>query len=301
MAKKEIPQTLLEKAQDVYARLLTSEGESLSRAAILEILGDEYSAYYTFVVQGLAEIKKVVRKRGAGGGVTVNQGVQGLVKELRTDNIKSLTRYFKEAPLQVTIAEAPASTPKQEQKLESEFYKPLQDYLERSGLYEHVCINGSLAGSKWENADLAAVSYENELKFHPSIGMRLTAFEVKRGFPTIENIQQAAAYLLFAHSSYIVYYDDRFRGTNIDIPVARLRDEGLWDLITTFGLGTIVSYRAQEKGTNLYFQMIREAPIQQPQLLMIEKGIELWLNKETKKAIRTTLARQMQKTSSLIE
>ena len=301
MAKKEITQTLLEKAQAVYTKLLISEGESLSKSDILDILGDEYSSYYTFVVQGLAEIKKVISNRGAGGRVTVNQGIQGLVKELRADNIKSLTKYFKDAPLQVTIAEDPASTPKQEKKLEAEFYKPLQDYLERSGLYEHICINVGLAGTKWENADLAAISFENELKYHPSIGMRLIAFEVKRGFPSIENIQQAAAYLLFAHSSYIVYYDDRFRGTNIDIPVARLRDEGIWDLITTFGLGTIVSYRAQAKGSNLYFQTVREAPAHKPQLLMVEKGVDLWLSTEAKKTVRTVLARQMQKTSSLIE
>lgn len=301
MAKKDLTETLIAKTEDVYSRLITSSDESLTKAEIIEILGAEYGAYYTFVVQGLADLKKAVRNRGYHGGITVNYGIKGLRQKLTDSNRKALVQYFGDAPLQTTQEEKPVASEKQDAKLEADFYNPLKDYLERSGLYEIVSVNPKLQGSKWENADLASVSYETDLRYHSTVDLRLNAFEVKRGFPSVENIQQTAAYLLYANASYICYYDDRFKGTNIDLVVQRLRDEGIWDLLITFGLGAIVSYRAQEKGSNLYFQTVREAPLHPVEPIRIERGIELWLDEPARSLIRKELVRQTQRISTLLD
>ncbi|TGL55278.1 hypothetical protein EHQ61_00785 [Leptospira wolffii] len=302
MAKQtDIKELLIEKTKEIYNSLLTSENQTLTKSQILDLLGTDLQSYYTYIIQGLTELKKVTRNQGYHGGISVNYGIKGLRQELNVANLNNLSLYYKKLDIEVTEdVEKPVSI-KQEEKLEESFYPHLKDYLERTGLYEIVDINPKKQGGKWENADLALVSYESDLRFHGSIDLRLTAVEVKRGFPTVENIQQAAAYLLYANRSYICYFDDRFKGTNVDLVVSRLRDEGVWSLINSFGLGIIVSYKPTIKSEIPQFQTIKEAPYKNIDLLNIERGIELWINEESKLIIRKALARQHSKVSTLLE
>ncbi|MBW0434910.1 hypothetical protein HGB47_14925 [Leptospira yasudae] len=298
---KDIKEILIEKTNEVYTELLSKENQILSKSEIIKILGTDLENYYTYLIQGLAELKKVTRNQGYHGGISVNYGIKGLRQELNQANLNSLSQYFKKLDLDITEDVEKPISPKQEEKLEESFYLPLKDYLERTGLYEIVDINPKKQGGKWENADLALISYETDLRYHGSIDLKVTAVEVKRGFPTVENIQQAAAYHLYSNGSYICYFDDKFKGTNIDLVISRLRDEGIWSLINSFDIGVIVSYKPTSKSENVQFQTVKEAPYRKNDLLNVERGIELWLSDDSKKVIRTALAKQHNKVSTLID
>ena len=295
MANENLVTALIEKSSEVYTKLRNASDSTLSRQQVLEIIGPDYEPYYSNVVQGLAALKLVVRSRGYYGGVSPVPSGESTAPELTAEQRTYLSEHFDPKEMQPTTKIEKAASGAEEQKLEKEFYDPLKDYLEKAGLYEIVNVSANLGGFKWENADLAAISFERELRYHSHIDLHLTAFEVKRRFPTAENVQQAASYLVYGHASYLCYFDDRFRGTNVDIAVHRLRDEGIWDLAESFGVGLIVSYYAQENGTKLYFQTVRHVPYKESPPTQVERGIHLWLTDDARSTLRKAYVKHIQR------
>lgn len=286
---------------EVYQQLTKTKDGSLSRQQIVDTIGKDLQPYYTNLVQGLADLKLVVRNRGFYGGISLPGTEAEPDTELSEDHKESLRQLFSDTKLEPTTKLKKAGSDEEEEKLEKEFYYPLKDYLEKSGLYELVVVNPKIAGSKWENADLATVSLERDLRYHSHIDLRITAVEVKRQFPTAEHLQQAASYLVYAHASYLCYFDSQFRGTNIDLATQRLRDEGIWDLAETFGIGLIVAYYAQEKGKKLYFQTVRHVPYKSSAPAQVERGIDLWLNDAARGMIKKVYVKHMQRLQSGID
>ena len=295
MANNELVNSLVEKSGEVYSRLTSTKDYTLSRQQILETIGEELQPYYTNLVQGLADLKLVVRNRGYYGGISLAATEDEHPAELTAEHRDRLHALFSEIDLKPTTKIKKAANEEEDEKLEKQFYDPLKDYLEKSGLYELVVVNPKTSGSKWENADIATVSFERELRFHSNIDLRVTAIEVKRHFPSAEHVQQAASYLVYAHASYLCYFDSQFRGTNIDTAIQRLRDEGIWDLAETFGIGLIVAYYAQETGTKLHFQTVRHVPYRNSAPAQAERGIDLWLDETAKKTIKRVYVKHVQR------
>lgn len=298
MASEELTKQLIDKTVEVYKMLTDAKDENLSRQEIIEAIGKDLEPYYTNVVQGLADLKLAVRKRGFYGGVSLPGTGEPPRQELTDDDKEALRKLFADGNLKPTAKIKDAASEEEEERLEKEFYRPLKDYLEKSGLYEIVVINSKISGTKWENADLATVSFERDLRFHSHIDLRMTAVEVKRHFPTAENLQQAASYLVYANASYLCYFDSQFRGKDIDTAVQRLRDQGIWDLAETFGVGLIVSYYAQEGGKKLYFQTVRHIPYKESAPIQVERGIELWLDDTARRIIKKAYVRHIQRLQS---
>ena len=300
MANENLVAKLVEKTSEVYGRLSKSKEGVLSRQEILEVIGESLHPFYTNLVQGLADLKLVVRNRGYYGGISLMAGSDCELVDLSEEQLILLRDQYSELDLKQPV-KPKAVADEDDERLEKEFYSPLKDYLQKSGLYEIVVINSKKCGSKWENADLATVSLERDLRFHSQIDLRLTAIEVKRYFPTAENLQQAASYLVYAHASYLCYFDSQFHGTNIDIAVQRLRDEGIWDLAETFNVGLIVAYHPQEKSRKLSFQTVRHVPYKNSPPAQAERGIDLWLDDSSKTTIKRVYVKHIQRLQSGID
>lgn len=288
---------LTDATSNVYQQLAKTKDGTLSRQEILAIIGEELEPYYTNVVQALAVLKLVVRNKGFYGGISLSGIGDEPAPELDDEHKQRLRNQFSGETLKPTAKVKEAKTEAEEEKLEKQFYEPLKNYLEQSGLYNLVVVP-KVTGQKWQNADLAGVSFERDLRYHSHIDLRITAFEVKRHFPGVENMQQAASYLLYAHASYLCYFDSQFKGTNIDSVVQRLRDEGVWDLAETFGIGLIVAYYAQETAKKLYFQTVRHVPYRECPPAQAERGIDLWLDANAKTAIKKAYVKQIQRLQS---
>ena len=145
---------------------------------------------------------------------------------------------------------------------------------------------------KWSNVDLIAVKYYKNILFHFDINPKLTSFEVKKGIPDIQAIQQAASYLKFSVSSYICFFDENF--TNSETTINNLKVNKIWDRIKDYGLGVIVAYSATYKSTKPYFLILREAPEISIDIKDTEYGIDIYLSSEAKWELSNALVDQMQ-------
>lgn len=181
--------------------------------------------------------------------------------------------------------------------LEKKLYGPLQNYLKNK--FDHVDIAARLRGTQWQNTDLVAINYQNELQYHSGIELRVTAFEVKRTMVLPPCVQQAASYLPYANAAYLCYVHLGYRGKNADEIEKSLKEREIWGLLETTGIGLIVVYFSQEKSEksfyNPQFQIIRAAPHHDRQPSAIERGIELWAQPDTQLAIRSALSDQIAK------
>lgn len=285
--------SLLTTTERIYSEIPASPSKSLTKAEIKELLGETLDAFYTNVVQALVDTGNFVRVRGYHGGVKLNPlNDQSSLPEW-AEVQDSIKKSFNNISFETPIATTPNEDKEhKEDKKERELYKPLKEYLVRTGLYEIVDVAAKLQGTKWQNADLIGINYLSDSVYHADIEMRVTAFEVKRNFPSIQAIQQTSSYLTFANAAYLCYVDDQFRGNGIDDVVARLRDEGLWDQIEQVGIGVIVIYYPQEKSQNPRFQTIRYVPFARRSLGQIEQGIELWASDDIKSRLRSAVAKQ---------
>ena len=133
----------------------------------------------------------------------------------------------------------------EEDFLEDKLYGPLQNYLKDK--FDHVDIAARLRGTRWQNADLVAISYQKELQYHSGIELRVTAFEVKRSMVSPQCVQQAASYLPYANAAYLCYVHLGYRGRNADEIETSLKEREIWGLLETTGIGLIVVYFSQEK------------------------------------------------------
>lgn len=279
---------ILSSTERLYDKLKKTETQRLNKEEILSHLKG-LAPYYSYVVTALALIKKITKKSGRVGGIELRTG-KAIQQEILDSNRKKLQRYFSQ--LDIDFRE---KRPKRNKKLEVSLYEPLKEYLEESGQYELVENRAKKrAGSKWENADLVAVTF-SLLSYHAGIFPKLTGIEAKINFPTITDIQQAATYLRYCQSSYLCFFDPEYTGKNFEDLMTQLRDEGIWDALTTFGIGLIVAFHAQERSDKYRFHIIKEAPEQILDPNVVEQGIDLLLGDSSKAELKSALRKQMVK------
>lgn len=287
--------SLVAATEKIYSEIPARPSASLTKQEIKKILGDSLNGFYTNVVQVLVDTGHFIRIRGYYGGVKLNplkdQSDLPEWPAVREGIESSFLDISFETPIETTKSE----DQEKEDKKERELYKPLQEYLVRTGLFEVVDVAAKRQGTKWQNADLVGINYLSDSGYHADIEIRVTAFEVKRTFPSVQSIQQTSSYLTFANAAYLCYVDEQFRGNGMDDVVSRLRDEGLWDQIEQTGIGVIVIYYPQEKSRKPRFQTVRYVPFAQRSLGQIEQGIDLWATDETKARLRSVVAKQQAK------
>ncbi|MBW8049442.1 MAG: hypothetical protein FVQ77_03700 [Cytophagales bacterium] len=292
MKNKSIQVILIDKVKKVLAKLRKSETGTLSRSNITEILGKDFEPYYSYIVSAIAHIGKITKRSGRTGGIEWRY-VQGIQGDLVQDNIKKLERYFKELDLEQPQPNRKILKQERANELEKDIYPALKAYLEDTGMFDLVEIKGDKrAGRKWENMDIICVKY-NKLIYHFGIYPKLTAVEVKREFPNITHIQQAASYLRFCNSSYLCYYDSYYKGKNVDEHLTKLRDLEIWDISNVFNIGLIVAYKAKERAQKFRFQLIKEAPDITTDPTAIEAGIKEFLSDKAKTQLKQVLNEQL--------
>jgi hypothetical protein len=294
----DMKENLVQAIERIYSAIPQQPDSSLTKLQIKEVLGETLDSFYTNVVQVLVNTGHFIRVRNYSGGVKLNPVLdQSNLPDWL--NVKhGIEQSFRdiefETPTEATKSEDGEKRDKQERML----YKPLRDYLVRTGLFEVVDIAAKLQGAKWQNADLLGINYLSDSKYHANIEMRTTAFAVTNTFPSIQSIQQTSSHLTFANAAYLCYVDDQFRGSGMDEVVMRLRDEGLWDQIEQEGIGVIVIYYPQEKSQDPRFQTVRHIPFTPQSQGQIEQGIDLWATDETKARLCGVVAKQLAKTSA---
>ena len=288
-------ETLVEATGKIYSEIPGRPSSSLTKQEIKEILGDKLDSFYTNVVQALVDTGHFIRVRGYYGGVKLNPLLDQSTLPDWPEVEDGIKQSFVDISFGTPIVAKKGEDVEKEDKRERELYKPLQEYLVRTGLFEVVDVAAKLQGTKWQNADLVGINYLSDSRYHAEIEIRVTAFEVKRTFPSVQSIQQTSSYLTFANAAYLCYVDEQFRGNGMDDVVSRLRDEGLWDQIEQVDIGVIVIYYPQEKSQNPRFQTVRYVPLAQRSLGQIEQGIDLWATDETKTRLRRVVSRQQAK------
>lgn len=294
-ANVNMKETLIQATERIYLEIARQTSSSLTKQEIKEILGNKLDSFYTNVVQVLVDTGQFIRVRGYYGGVKLNPMMD------RSDlpdwlNVKQgIEQSFRDISFETPIEATKSEDVEKEDKKERELYKPLQDYLVRTGLFEIVDIAARLQGAKWQNADLVGINYLSDSRYHAEIEIRVTAFEVKRTFPSVQSVQQTSSYLTFANAAYLCYVDEQFRGNGMDDVVSRLRDEGLWDQIEQVNIGVIVMYYPQEKSHKPRFQTVRYVPFAPRSIGQIEQGIDLWATDDTKVRLRRIVADQQTK------
>lgn len=272
---------------NLYEELKKSENQNLNKEEVLLILGG-YAPYYSHIVTGLAMVKKITKKPGRTGGIELRTG-KAIQQDLVSANKKQLTNYF--SNLRINFVEKK----KRPSQTEKPIYEPLKEYLEESGQYKLVENRAALRkGSKWENADLVAIGYNN-LSYHAGVFPKLTGIEVKVDFPTVTDIQQAASYLRYCQSVYLCFFDREYMGKNFEELMNRLRDEGVWDLVTTFQIGLIVAFYAQRRSKKYRFHIVKEAPDNPLDPNIVEEGIDRLLSEGSKAELRKVLQQQILK------
>ncbi len=256
-ANSNMKETLVQATEKIYSEIAYRPSSSLTKQEIKEILGNKLDSFYTNVVQALVDTGQFIRVRGYYGGVKLNPLLDqsNLPDWLNVKN--GIEQSFDDISFETPIEATKSEDVEREDKKERQLYEPLQQYLVRTGLFEVVDVAAKLQGTKWQNADLVGINYLSDSRYHAEIEIRVTAFEVKRTFPSVQSIQQTSSYLTFANAAYLCYVDEQFRGNGMDDVVSRLRDEGLWD--------------------------------------QIEQGIELWATDETKARLRRVVADQQAK------
>jgi len=288
-------ETLVEATGKIYSEIPGRPSSSLTKQEIKEILGDKLDSFYTNVVQALVDTGHFIRVRGYYGGVKLNPLLDQSTLPDWPEVKDGIRQSFVDISFGTPIEAKKGEDVEKEDKRERELYKPLQEYLVRTGLFEVVDVAAKLQGTKWQNADLVGINYLSDSRYHAEIEIRVTAFEVKRTFPSVQSIQQTSSYLTFANAAYLCYVDEQFRGNGMDDVVSRLRDEGLWDQIEQVDIGVIVIYYPQEKSQNPRFQTVRYVPLAQRSLGQIEQGIDLWATDETKTRLRRVVSMQQAK------
>lgn len=288
-------ETLVEATGKIYSEIPGRPSSSLTKQEIKEILGDKLDSFYTNVVQALVDTGHFIRVRGYYGGVKLNPLLDQSTLPDWPEVEDGIEQSFRDVSFGTPIEAKKGEDVEKEDKRERELYKPLQEYLVRTGLFEVVDVAAKLQGTKWQNADLVGINYLSDSRYHAEIEIRVTAFEVKRTFPSVQSIQQTSSYLTFANAAYLCYVDEQFRGNGMDDVVSRLRDEGLWDQIEQVDIGVIVIYYPQEKSQNPRFQTVRYVPLAQRSLGQIEQGIDLWATDETKTRLRRVVSMQQAK------
>ena len=293
--KSNMKETLVEATGKIYSEIPGRPSSSLTKQEIKEILGDKLDSFYTNVVQALVDTGHFIRVRGYYGGVKLNPLLDQSTLPDWPEVEDGIEQSFRDVSFGTPIEAKKGEDVEKEDKRERELYKPLQEYLVRTGLFEVVDVAAKLQGTKWQNADLVGINYLSDSRYHAEIEIRVTAFEVKRTFPSVQSIQQTSSYLTFANAAYLCYVDEQFRGNGMDDVVSRLRDEGLWDQIEQVDIGVIVIYYPQEKSQNPRFQTVRYVPLAQRSLGQIEQGIDLWATDETKTRLRRVVSMQQAK------
>jgi hypothetical protein len=274
--------------EKLYEKLKKSESQRLNKEEILLYL-KEFAPYYSYVVTALALIKKITKKSGRVGGIELRTG-KGIQQEILESNRNKLQHYFSQLDIDFKDKHS-----KKNKTSESQLYATLREYLEESGQYEIVENRANKrTGNKWENVDLVAVSFSS-LSYHAGIFPKLTGIEAKIDFPGITDIQQAATYLRYCQASYLCYYDPEYTGKNFDDLMTRLRDEGIWDALTTFDIGLIVAFHPQGKSVKYRFHIIKEAPEQILDPNVVEQGIDLLLSGPSKAELVAALKKQLVK------
>ena len=262
--------------------------------------------------------KKVYEKLQENGDVLTGSQIEELLgqdKSMRSRVVSILSetpyakKYYNGLKLDAAVENPPALIEKEiithtnsylynqeesseEDFLEDKLYRPLQNYLKNK--FNHVDIAARLRGTRWQNADLVAISYQKELQYHSGIELRVTAFEVKRTMVTRQCVQQAASYLEYANAAYLCYVHLGYRGKNANEIEKSLKEREIWGLLETTGIGLIVVYFSQKQSERRFyspqFQIIRAASHHDRQPSAIERGIELWAHPNTQRDIRSALS-----------
>ena len=74
-----------------------------------------------------------------------------------------------------------------------------------------------------------------------------------------------------------------------------MRDEGIWDLASTFSIGLIVAYHPQERSKKTRFLSLKEAPDNSLDPTSIEEGIDFLVSVSGKKELADALNKQIVK------
>lgn len=292
--------TAVKKAEDVFRTLIESD-DSLTKLQVQEVLGETHEDWYSPVISALARIGKVTKTRGRAGGIQFKAG-RARQKQLVKSNLHDLEAYFRKNPLPSLPARTrePRQTTARGQE-ESRFYKPLERYLQRSGLFDIVelCAHNRSASGKWTNPDLVALAYSAKLQYYVGVFPTLTAVEVKPGEPTIDDIQQTAGYQRFFHSSYLCFHSSSYNGKDFDKLTTQLRDDGTWEASSVYNIGLIVSFFKTKRSKTPDFQLVKEAPDTPLDTQSAESGIDTYFTTDTKQALRKAVAEQVKQILNL--
>jgi len=252
---------------DICRKVLKEFGtneDQLSKQQVLAILGSKNEKYYGLIIDALAEIGKITKVQGRSGGIQY-RAVQKQTRTIAANNEKKLELYFGNSDLEI-----PEIKPEEYDDLyindneEADIYEPLMDYLVSSGYYKHVEIIGDLRSGKgkWKNPDLVALQYSNNYKYHLGLFPKLFGFEVKKQWPSIRDIQQTASYFRYCHYSYLCFFDESYKGSDVNKIIQKVKNEEIWDWASISGIGLIVCYKKQDRSVEYAFQVILESKMQ---------------------------------------
>jgi len=279
---------ILSLTEPLHHKVNDTADQKLGKAEVLDHLR-EFETYYSHIVTALARMQTIAEKSGRPGGIQLRMG-KGIPLEMVAVNRRDLPRHLSRPGSGFTTRQR-----KDDRLLERQLYEPLREYLEELGQYQLVENRAQLRhGKKFENADLVAVTFSS-LSYHAGIFPKLTGIEVKRSFPTVKDVQQAAAYLRYCQSAYLCFFDCEYTGKNLDDMMTRLRDEGIWDALGTSDIGLIVGFCAQKHSPRYHFHVLKEAPEQTLDPNVVEQGIDPLLGEDSKAELRNALQQQMVK------
>ena len=248
---------LFEESKKVFEALLQSEDNKIyPKKEITKILSEKYKGFSDLIIEGIVSLKKVKSKQGAGGGIEYIQE-KYIKRKLTANDEKQLINFFDSKVSEIQLEEKDKENDsKNIKKIEKDLYEPLRKYLENSGNYNivHSCGDERRGDGKWSNPDLIAVKYWKESKYHFGIFPKLTGFEVKFEYPTIEHIQQTASYLRLCHCAYLCFYVETFTKTNHDDLIKELRKNKFWDWANRYGIGLIVAFYPTKVRKIIQFQ-----------------------------------------------
>ena len=267
---------------------LGNNDDQLTKQQVLEIVGQKNENYYGIIIDALAEIGKITKVQGRSGGIQY-RAVQKQTRTITTSNMKKLDAIFSSDDIEIpAIGSDEDEEAYTNDKAEQDIYLPLKTYLESLGYYKHVEIFGDARGGKgkWKNPDIVALQYSNNYKYHIGLFSQIYSFEVKKQWPSIRDIQQAASYFRYCHASYLCFFDESYKGSDVNKIIQKIKNEEIWDWAIATNIGLIVCFKKQDRSLEYAFQTILESKIQIVEYDIVEQSIDTYFNHETKEELR---------------
>lgn len=192
---------------DLATRMFEASPSSLSKKEIDGILGEKFFDYKDIILKSLSSIKKIKKSQGRQGGINYSKkrGQQRVLTKGDKETIKcSLAKYYK-------LHTNKRKYNKPEEEVVKGFFKWLKDQRAIEGDNRIINSRPNARKSKsWENVDgyeVVPLSFKNFLQFKPS----LYSYEVKKGYPSPQDILQAKNYLKFSNRAFLIFKDSRNR------------------------------------------------------------------------------------------